>query len=174
MRFPCLGLALCAMTAVAASAPLHAQDAPQWKSQTLSDPAGTGTYIELRLAGRYETPPTVVAAQPVLVIQCAGGKVQQNFFSFGAVLSRMAAGLHPVELEAFLDGVRRPIFSDEQSEDGMSAYFSRRDLRRILNVHALRIGAVEMNGPQMVATFTLPDPEPVYAACGQDSVLKRK
>lgn len=173
-----LAMALCAMAVATAGAlastAVWAQDAPQWKSQTLTDPNGAGTYTELRLVGTYLKPPTVVAAQPVLVIQCAGGKIQQNFFSFGAVLSQMAAGLHPVELEAYLDNVRRPIFSDQLSEDAMSAYFSRRDLKRILNAHSLRIGAVEMNGPQMMATFTMPDPEPIYQACGQDSVLKRR
>jgi len=151
----------------------HAQVAPKWESHVVSEPDGA-TVTELSLLGVYRTPPSIVKAQPVMVVQCANGKVLNSYFSFGAVLSQYAAGLHPVELELYLDNVRRPIFSDSLNEDGTSAYFSHKELKRILAVHELRVGAVEFAGPQMQATFILPDITPVLAACGEDSILKRK
>jgi hypothetical protein len=146
-------------------------EAPQWKSRVVSDP-GQESYTELSLQGTYVVPPSNVAAQPALIVQCANGKVLGNFFSFGAVLSQHVGGLYRVELQARIDGVRRPIGVDELSPDGTAAYFSRDDLRRILWARQVEVRAVEFAGPQMQAAFSIPDSSPIYDACGREKVLK--
>jgi hypothetical protein len=163
-------LAGCAVWGAAALA----QDGPKWTSRNVSDPSLGFEYVELTLEGNYSTPPSVVSAQPSLVIECAGGKVLRSYFSFGAVLSVHAGGQFLVQLEAYIDNVRRPIGVDEVSADRTSAFFPRSELRRMLNARQLRVGAVEFAGPEMFASFTIPDSSPVAAACGQDWNPKRK
>jgi hypothetical protein len=90
------------------------------------------------------------------------------------VLSHHAGGLYPVELEAHIDNVRRPIGVQDLSPDGTSAYFPRRELKRMLAARKVLVGAVEFAGPQMLASFSMPDSSPVFSACGHDFILKQK
>jgi hypothetical protein len=159
--------------AVCAGGACRAQTAPEWASRTISD-KDVGDYVELELHGVYVRPPSVVSAEPVLVIDCASGKVLKNYFSFGAVLSHHAGGNFPVELEAFVDNVRRPIGVQDMSPDYTAAYFPRRELRRMLVAKKVLVGAVEFAGPQMQASFTMPDPAPVFEACGKDRFLQQR
>jgi hypothetical protein len=150
-----------------------AQPASQWQSSDISDPQA-GKYTELRLAGTYVKPPQNIAAQPSLVIRCSEGKVLQNYFSFGAVLSVHVGGLHPVRLETTIDNVQTVIRVEDVSVDGTAAYFSRRELNEMLYAKQITVGAVEFAGPPILASFTMPDPAPVFAVCGEDRFLKRR
>jgi hypothetical protein len=89
------------------------------------------------------------------------------------LLSQHVGGLHLVQLEARVDNVRRPIGVDELSPDGMSAYFPRSELKRMLMARKVLVGAVEFAGPEMQASFLMPDPAPVLASCGHDWILKQ-
>jgi len=149
------------------------QTAPQWSTHVVSDPQ-FGSYTELRLPGAYVKPPSNVTAQPSLVIRCSEGKVLQNYFSFGAVLSVNVGGLHPVRLETTIDNFHTVIRVDDVSIDGTAAYFSRRDLNIMLYAKQVTVGAVEFAGPPILAKFDMPDSGPVFAACGEDRFLKRK
>jgi hypothetical protein len=151
-----------------------AQAAPKWESHVVSDSQNGSTFTELRLQGTYVVPPRMSNEQPALIVRCANGKVLENYFSFGAVLSQHTGGLYLVELEAMIDNRRRPIGVDEVSPDGMSAYFPRKELKRMLNAQLVTIGAVEFAGPQMLAKFEMPNSEPVFSACGEDMFLKHK
>lgn len=147
-------------------------DAPQWKSRVVTDTAQGTSYVELTLQGTYLVPPTLVDdAQPALVVQCANGKILENLFSFGAVLSLHVGGLYHVELQTRIDDVKRPIIVDDLNADRTAAFFSRGDLKRILDAKHVVVFAVEFAGPQMQASFTMPPPAPIFAACGQDWVL---
>ena len=150
-----------------------AQEAPKWKSRIVTDKATRASHVELSLQGIYITPPSVVEAQPVLVVQCANGKIEENYFSFGAMLSQRVGGLHPVQLEATVDNVRHAIGVQDLSPDGMSAYFPRRELKRMLVARKVLVGAVEFAGPEMLASFAMPDPAPVLSSCGHDWILKQ-
>jgi hypothetical protein len=172
MRF--LGLLVGMLVCALGSATALCQDTPGWNSRIVADEAQGTSYVELSLKGTYLTPPSVVAAQPALVIECANGKVRENYFSFGAVLSHHAGGLYPVELEAHIDNVRRPIGVQDLSPDGTAAYFPRRELKRMLAARKVLVGAVEFAGPQMLASFSMPDSSPVFSACGHDFILKQK
>ena len=169
MRFPRLA-SLCMVCALACAA--FSQDAPLWKSRIVTDPADKTTYTELTLQGTYLIPPNNVNAQPALVVQCADGKLLGALFNFGAVLSQHVGGLYRVELQARIDGVRRPIGVDNLNPDGTAAYFSISDLRRVLWARQVVVRAVEFAGPQMEASFTIPDSSAVYDACGRERALK--
>jgi len=160
------------LVCASACAAAVSQTAPQWKSRVITDAEQGATYTELTLQGTYLVPPTNVNAQPSLVVQCADGKVQGNFFSFGAVLSLHVGGLYHVELQARIDDVRHPIGVDELSPDRTAAYFSRSDLKRMLFAKQIVVRAVEFAGPQMQASFTMPDASPIFDACGHDWILK--
>jgi hypothetical protein len=154
------------------STAIFSQDGPKWNSRTVADQGPGASFVELSLQGTYLIPPSVVSAEPVLVIHCSDGKVRENYISFGAVLSQHTGGLYPVELEATIDEVRRPIGVFDLSPDGTSAYFPRRDLKRMLSARKVLVGAVEFAGPQMLASFAMPDSSPVLSACGHDWALK--
>ncbi|MGB6688369.1 MAG: hypothetical protein WBE76_11055 [Terracidiphilus sp.] len=160
---------LCAI----ASGFAFSQTAPAWDIHIVSDPQ-FGSYTELRLQGAYVKPPNNVAAQPSLVVRCSDGKVLQNYFSFGAVLSVNVGGLHPVRLETTIDNVPTVIRVDDLSIDGTAAYFPRRELNRMLYAKQVTVGAVEFAGPPILAKFAMPDSAPVFAACGEDRFLKHK
>jgi hypothetical protein len=155
---------------VAAGALAFSQAAPQWVSRQVNGDDGE-SFDELFLQGAYLKPPTNIAAQPSLIIRCEKGKVIQDFFSFGAVLSQSVGGLHPVRLETEIDKDHRVIDVDDVSPDWTAAYFSRKELYRILHAKIVIVGAVEFAGPVIQAKFTMPDPAPVYAACGKDKFL---
>jgi hypothetical protein len=158
----------------APSASVHAlPQGPRWQSREISDP-DVGDYVELSLQGVYTRQPSMDTAVPILVVQCAKGKVLKNLFSFGAVLSQRVGGLHRVEIEVHDDGERRALIIDELSPDSTSAYFRRDELRRMLQSHTVTVRAVEFAGPPFYASFTMPDSAPVLAACGDDWFLKRK
>jgi hypothetical protein len=171
MLVVCVAAGAAALSQAGAAA---AADDPQWTSREISDSDFGGTYIELNLAGTYVTPPSVANAEPALVVDCANHKVLKNYFAFGAVLSQHVGGLHRVELEAYDDDVRRPIIVDELSPDGTSANFSRLELKRMLAAHKVTVRAIELGGPPFLASFIMPDSTPVFSACGQDFILKRK
>jgi hypothetical protein len=158
---------------IVASGIAFSQAAPAWDSRVVSDPQ-FGSYTELRLPGTYVNPPNNVAAQPTLVVRCSDGKVLQNYFSFGAVLSVHVGGLHPVRLETTIDDFHTVIRVDDLSVDGTAAYFPRRDLNSMLYAKQVTVGAVEFAGPPILAKFAMPDRAPVFAACGEDRFLKRK
>ena len=145
---------------------------PQWTSHTVTDATRGTPYVELSLQGSYVVGPSLVDdARPALVVQCANGKILGNFFSFGALLSLHVGGLYHVELQTRIDNEKRHIIVDELSSDRMSAFFSRGDLKRVLDARHVVVFAVEFAGPQMQADFTMPRSSPIFAACGQDWVL---
>lgn len=167
MRRWTFALLLCAIAGVLA----YSQPAPKWVSHRVSADDGDA-FDELMLQGTYLKPPTNTTAQPSLVVRCENGKVIQNFFSFGAVLSQSVGGLHPVRLETEIDKSKRVIEVDDVSPDWTAAYFSRKDLGRILQAKIVKVGAVEFAGPVIQAEFDLPDPGPIESACGKDPALK--
>jgi hypothetical protein len=152
------------------AAPNSSPAAPQWVSHQVSGDDGEA-FDELLLQGTYLKPPKNVAAQPSLIVRCENGKVIQNFFSFGAVLSQSVGGLHPVRLETQIDSYHKVIDVDDVSPDWTAAFFSRKYLYRIVHAKVVKVGAVEFAGPVIQAKFAMPDPEPVYSACGKDKSL---
>lgn len=163
-----LGAILCC---AAASLLGFSQAAPKWEGHPVTGVDGD-TYTEFQLQGSYLKPPNNIAAQPSLIVRCENGKVIQNFFSFGAVLSQHVGGIHPVRLETEIDNSHRVIEVDDVSPDWTSAFFSRKDLNRMLQAKVVKVGAVEFAGPVILAMFTMPNPDPVYSACGKDKFLQ--
>src|SRR5277367_3675175 len=86
---------------VCLSSPAFSQDGPKWQSRVVTGDDPGDSYTELSLQGSYVKPPSFVSAQPVLIVDCVKGKIRENYFSFGAVLSVHNGGNFPVELEAF-------------------------------------------------------------------------
>ncbi|HUH62273.1 MAG TPA: hypothetical protein VLZ50_04715 [Terracidiphilus sp.] len=163
---------ICALLWCAAASTLAlSQAAPKWVSHRVDGEAGE-VFDELLLQGTYIKPPNNITAQPSLIVRCEKGKVIQTFFSFGAVLSQSVGGLHPVRLEAEIDKYHRVIEVDNVSPDWTAAYLSRKDLGRMLQAKIVKIGAVEFAGPVIQAEFDMPNPDPVYSACGKDASLK--
>ncbi len=159
------------LSCAAISALGFSQAAPKWESRIVGGVNGD-TYTEFQLQGSYLKPPHNIAAQPSLIVRCESGKVIQNFFSFGAVLSQSVGGIHPVRLETEIDNAHRVIEVDNVSPDWTAAFFSRKDLNRMLRAKVVKVGAVEFAGPVIQAQFTMPDPDTVYSACGKDPFLK--
>ncbi len=163
-----IGALLCC---AAASVPGFSQAAPRWEGHPVTGDDG-GTFTEFQLQGSYLKPPHNIAAQPSLIVRCENGKVIQNFFSFGAVLSQHVGGLHPVRLETEIDNLHKVIEVDDVSPDWTAAFFSRKDLNRMLRAKVVKVGAVEFAGPVIQAQFVMPDPEQIYSTCGKDPYLR--
>jgi hypothetical protein len=154
----------------AAGALAFSQAAPKWVSRQVKGEDGEA-FDELFLQGTYLKPPTNIAAQPSFVVRCENGKVIQSFFSFGAVLSQSVGGLHPVRLETEIDNLHKVIDVDDVSPDWTTAFFARKYLYPIVHAKVIKVGAVEFAGPVIEAEFNMPDPAPVYSACGKDKSL---
>lgn len=168
-------LLVCVLSAAAACAQEKpVRDEPKWSSRLIAGPESGTSVVELSLQGSYSRPPSFVNAQPALVVECTKGKVRGNYISFGAILDVPGNGASPFELIAFIDDVRTPIVVDDVSPDHTSAYFSRRELLRMLNARQVVVGTVEFAGPPIQVRFTIPDSSPVLSACGHDWVLRQK
>jgi hypothetical protein len=152
----------------------NAQTAITWQHKTIDDPLHAKTIDAFVLEGKYVTPPRLVTTgqNPVLVIRCMKGKVEQNYFNFNAVLATRTGSIFPVMMDARIDGKSTTIGADDISTDGTSAYFPRSDLKRILRARLVIVGANEYLGPEIEAQFEIPDTTAVFAACGSDRMLK--
>jgi hypothetical protein len=148
--------------------------APSWHSEQFTDALHGVSGVTFTLSGDYLTAPRLPANgfRPTLVVKCSGGKVKENYISFGAVLNAQAGRLYPVMMESRLDGKKGTIGADDLSTDGMSAYFSRSELRNILKSRKVIVGADEYLGPEIVVQFDLPDSSQLMQACGSDRMLK--
>ena len=149
----------------------------EWRYMKKDDPLHAKVYDKFLLEGVYLTPPRVVNGAPALVVECVGGKVENNYFNVGAVVDHKSGGLFPqvTGLEVRIDGKsKRTFMVDSVSTDGLSIYFTRVDLHDVLRGKQVLIGVNEYLGPQVVMRFDMPDPAPVLEKCGSDRMLKRK
>jgi hypothetical protein len=157
---------------------LTAASQPQWKYSKEDDPLHAKVHDRFTLEGTYLTPPSVsTGGTPSIVVVCATGKVEQNYFNVGAVVDHHASpgpNSYPniVGLEARVDGKAYGIHADNISTDGRAVYFIRGDLKSILWAKQVIVGMNEYMGPQVVMQFGIPSPAAVMEKCGEDPILK--
>lgn len=166
-----------AMPAVARDS-AQQQSPASWRSVKDDDPLHNKMYEMLVLDGKYLTPPRTVASGfvPSIVVKCSDGKVEQNYIIVGTVVTLKGRG-QPIFadlLDSRLDGKKGAIAATGAATDGTGVFFTRVDLKTILKAHEVMVGVYEYLGSQVVMQFDMPDPAPVYAACGRDRILKKK
>ena len=163
---------------VVAGDSINTQLAASWQHTRDDDPLHNKVYDRLILDGKYLTPPRSVARGfvPSIVVECADGKVEQNYITIGAVATLRGRG-QPIFadlLDSRIDGKRGAIAAIGIATDGTGVFFTRVDLKSILRAHEVIVGVYEYLGVQIVLQFIMPDPTPVYTACGRDRLLKKR
>ena len=154
------------------------QSPANWRSVKDDDPLHNKMYDMVVLDGKYLTPPRTVAPGfvPCIVVKCSNGKVEQNYIVVGTVVTLKGRG-QPIFadlLDSRVDGKKGAIAATGAATDGTGVFFTRVDLNNILKAHEVMVGVHEYLGAQVVMQFDMPDPAPVYAACGRDRILKKK
>jgi hypothetical protein len=154
-----------------------AADTPaQWRYVKDDDLLHGKVHDRFILDGVYLTPPHLPTTTPSIVVECSAGKVEQNYFSAGAVIVHKEQSQHSMLLllEGRIDGKETAFLTTGLSTDGQSAFFTRYDLKGILAAKQVIVGAYEYMGAQVVMRFDVPDPSPVMEKCGADRMLKRR
>lgn len=152
-----------------------AADTPaQWQYVKDDDPLHAKVHDRFILDGVYLTPPRLPTKTPSLVVECSSGKVDQNYFSTGAVIvHRDQTQNHGLLLiEGRIDGKKSDFLTTGLSTDGQSAFFTRIDLKGVLLAKQVIVGVYEYMGAQVVMRFDIPDPAPVMEKCGADRMLR--
>jgi len=159
-----------------AQEPKVAATPSQWQYEKEDDPLHGKVHARFILEGVYLTPPHLSTKTPALVVECTGGKVDQNYFSTGAVIvHRDQSQNHGMLfLEGRIDGKKSDFLTTGLSTDGQSAFFMRIDLKGVLAAKQVIVGVYEYMGGQVVIRFDVPDPAPVMAKCGEDRMLRQK
>lgn len=137
-----------------------------WIHTVKNDPLrGTNSDVFV-LAGNYLTSPRAPSPgfTPAIVVVCEDGKVKQNYFSFGAVISDR-------HLEGRFDEKHVSIVGDDLSSDGQSVLFARVDLARVLKAHKVIVGALEYLANQVVMEFDIQDSSELLQTCSRDRIL---
>jgi len=144
-----------------------------WQYLKNDDPLHSQVHDRFILEGVYLTPPRVGTRAPTIVVECSGGKVENNYFNVGAVVDYHAGGIFPDVngFEVRVDGKKKRLLVNSVSTDGQAMYFTRVDLKTVLNAKQVIVGANEYLGPQVVMRFDIPDPSPVLEKCGSDRNL---
>jgi len=158
-----LNLAVAA-TALVCSAALAQQSktatVAQWQYVKDDDLLHGKVHDRFILDGVYLTPPHLLTKTPSLVIECSGGKVEQNYFNTGAVVVHRDQSQHGMLLiEGRIDGKRRDFLTTGLSTDGLSVFFTRIDLKDVLAAKQVVIGVYEYLGAQVVIRFDMADPD---------------
>jgi hypothetical protein len=149
-----------------------------WQFVKNDDPLHNKISDVLVLDGKYVTPPRTVAHGfvPSIVVECSNGKVERNYIVVGTVITLKGRG-QPIFadlLDSRVDGKKGAIAATGAATDGTGVFFTRVDLKTILKAREVMVGVYEYLGSQVVMQFDMPDPAPVYAACGRDRILKKK
>jgi hypothetical protein len=117
---------------------------------------------------------TILCKTPAIVIDCSDGKVEQNYFSVGAVVvDKPGMRRKVMTLDGRIDGKQTAFLRSGLSTDGQGVFFPRYDLTRVLKGKDVIVGAYEYLGVQVVMRFEIPDSSPVMDKCGSDRILKR-
>ena len=147
----------------------------QWTYSREDDPLHAKAHDRFTLSGKYLTPPRAATNTPSIVVECSGGKVEQNYIYTGAVVVHRDQSQHGVlVVEARIDGKKNDILTTGLSTDGLSAFFDRIDLKAILSSKQVMIGVYEYLGSQVIMQFDMPDPAPVMDKCGSDRILRKR
>lgn len=155
--------------------PTNCQQTAGWIHSQDNDALHGKLNEKFLLEGKYLTPPEHAhEAAPSIVVVCSDGKVKQNYLNVGAVITMEGHSDLVAALEARIDGKKKSILYTGESTDGTSVFFTRVDLRNILRSHQVIVGINEHLGPEVVMQFDMPDPSPIFAACGKDRIVKEK
>lgn len=145
----------------------------QWQYVKKDDPLHAKVRDQFVLEGVYLTPPRLPGQTPSIVVECSGGKVEQNYFNTGAVVVHRDQSQHGMLLiEGRIDGKKNDFLTTGISTDGQSVFFTRIDLKDVLAAKQIIIGVYEYLGAQVVIQFNMPDSSPVMEKCGADRILK--
>jgi hypothetical protein len=147
--------------------------AAQWQYVREDDPLHAMVHDRFILEGVYLTPPRLPTKPPSLVVECSGGKVEQNYFNTGVVVVHRDQSQHGMLLlEERIDNKKSVVLTTGVGTDGLSVFFTRVDLKDILSAKHVIVGVYEYMGGQVVMQFDIPDPSPVLEKCGSDRILK--
>jgi len=156
-------------------APKATQEPHAWVYVKDDDALAGKVHDKFILDGKYLKPPRTVTSTPSLVIVCDDGKVKQNYFFTGTVITRKEGSSDLVmSLPARIDGKKTSILGNAVSTDGQSVFFTRVDLKTVLRAHLVIVGVDEYLGAEVVIQFDMPDPTEVLSKCANDRILKDK
>jgi len=173
-----LAFAVCMIGSILPAVAQHSKavDNPaQWQYAKDDDLLHGKVHDRFILEGVYLTPPRLPTTVPSIVVECSAGKVEQNYFSTGAVVAHRDQSQHGMLLlEGRIDGKRDDFLTTGLSTDRQSVFFTRIDLKGVLAAKQVIVGAYEYMGAQVVMRFDIPDPSPVMEKCGSDRMLRTK
>jgi hypothetical protein len=174
----------------AQSAPQEPSSAHGWQQSQKADTAGTFTFTQFTLAGKFVTPPhDKAAARPALVLDCipasashaAKGRLLGASLQVGTTLKivyvepeeiRGTSYFPKVVTRYQIDGAKAEEDKWTAGTDKTSVAIPKDALKQLLRAHSVAITTDDDHGSQVAMQFEIPDSTMVEQGCRVDEHTK--
>jgi hypothetical protein len=171
-------------------APQEASSGHAWQQSQKADTAGTFTYTQFTLAGKFLTPPHDKAAgRPALVLDCipgsgshaAKGRLLGANLLVGIMLKIVyvepeeirGTSYYPKVVARYqIDGAKAEEDKWTAGTDKTSVAIPKDALKQLLRAHKVAITTDDDHGSQVAMQFEIPDPTMVEQGCRVDEHMK--